>query len=89
MAVYFISMMKSGNGLNDKIKETYPDNHFKITDTQWLISDKSKTTQEITELLGIGDGKFQEVVVFKLSSAFFGWHSTNLWEWINIHMMED
>lgn len=82
MTVFAVLPATENRQLEERIKELFPDNHFKLSDNQWLVSAKM-TSRELTEKLRITspDQGIPSTAVFSLS-GFFGKHSPELWEWL-------
>ena len=69
--------------LESAIIEKFPDNHFKINSTQWVVSGKG-SAKIISDTIGItseGDATIGSGVVLAFS-GYWGRASTDLWEWM-------
>ncbi|MCE9650246.1 MAG: hypothetical protein K8R18_11555 [Parvibaculum sp.] len=66
--------------LNNKIAGEFPNDFFKINDTQWLIS-ATGTAQEISNKIGVTDGQTGSAIIFA-TSGYYGRAPANIWEWI-------
>jgi hypothetical protein len=61
------------------IKKIYPNDHIKISELSWLVSDNG-TSKEISDKLGFSEGKLGSNVVLS-TNGYFGWASNSIWEW--------
>ena len=86
MAIFVVILPSAEPALAAAIRAAYPEDHFSINDTQWLISDKTTAT-EVTAKLGIFDPKEPKkaatgsAIVFATTS-YFGRAPTPVWDWI-------
>ncbi len=83
MPVFLVCSETDRPDLENKVKEEFEDKHYVLrTDSQWLI-DADKTTDEVSEKLGIKEGAFGGVVVF-LTTNNWGYYRSTLWEWMEL-----
>ena len=82
MPTFLIISDKPNPPLEKTIKEAYPDDCYIISKNHWLI-DAEETTGDLAEELGVRDGSFGKVIVFRVDS-YSGYHSKNLWEWLTL-----
>ncbi|WP_129218841.1 hypothetical protein [Lichenibacterium ramalinae] len=84
MTVFAILLPTTPSPVTDVIKRVFPNDHFEITPTQWLVSAKG-TALEIGSKLNIYDAndptKVHNGIVFTTSS-YHGRAPTGVWEWI-------
>jgi hypothetical protein len=83
MTVYAILTTAAPSGeLDAAILNAFPGNALQINYDQWLVSDSArKTTKEVCDAIGASEGKFGQIVVFAIS-GYYGFHRTDLWEWL-------
>ena len=64
MPVFLVCSETDLPDLESKVKEEFKEHYYVLRkDSQWLI-DAEKTTEELSEKLGIKEGDFRGVVVF-------------------------
>ena len=86
MTIFVILMPQPQPALVAKIKETFPKDHFMLTETEWLISTIG-TAIDLSATLGIYDPKNPTTppsglgIVFA-TSAYFGRAPANIWDWM-------
>ncbi len=89
--VFAIVLQEPNAALSERVNAEYPDDHFKYSDTFYLVAVNSNVISEtIAEKVGIkGKDRVEGVsgVVFKLSLAYSGYSVRPLWEWLD-SMME-
>ena len=72
--------------LAEVIKQAFPNDHYAITDTQWLVS-SSGTVIEMTAKLGIFDAKNPNAsptgnAIILTMSSYYGRGPQPVWDWI-------
>lgn len=68
------------SALGAAIKTHFANQHIQIWAGQWLIS-ATGTTQQISDLLGIGAGVSGSGIVFSVVT-YWGRANPNVWEWM-------
>jgi hypothetical protein len=58
--------------------------YYKITPDQFLIYSPTLTTQQLSDTLGAKGGGVGLVLVVRFT-GYAGWHSKDLWEWLESH----
>lgn len=86
MTIFVVLMPTPQPKLVEAIKQSYPNEHFSINQTQWLIS-SSETVLDITAKLGIYDVKnpgapANGLAIVFASSSYHGRAPTVVWDWI-------
>ena len=71
----------SNDALSALIAERYPNDFYRVTPGQWLIS-ASETTRSISERLDIVKGSPGRSTLVVAISSYYGVHTTELWDWI-------
>ena len=83
MPVFLVCSETDLPDLESKVKEEFKEHYYVLRkDSQWLI-DAEKTTEELSEKLGIKEGDFRGVVVF-LTTNNWGYYRSSLWEWLEL-----
>lgn len=86
MTVFVILLPTPAPAVIEGIKTAYPNDHFSISDTQWLVS-TTGTAMDVTSKIGVFDPQHPtrptigNAVVFS-TNGYFGRAPTNIWEWI-------
>lgn len=86
MTVFAVLMPTLQAGLGEKIRAVFPEDHLKVTETQWLVS-SSLTVIDVCAKLGIYDAQtpgeipIGVAIVFGTSS-YYGRAPSPVWEWI-------
>jgi hypothetical protein len=80
MAIFAILPPMPVPQLDAAIRQTYRDNYLQVAPNQWLVS-ASATAKEVSDQLGISDGKNGSAIVLRVTS-YYGRAPTNIWEWI-------
>jgi hypothetical protein len=62
------------------IAARFPDNHYQISDTTWIVAG-SGTPNDIVEKLNLGSGGNGSAIVFS-ASGYWGWASNSIWTWL-------
>ena len=82
MPVFLIVSEKDSPDLHAEIERVFPDKSFALSGDQWLV-DAEETTKDMHKELGIGEGRYGRVVVFKID-GYSGYHRKSLWEWLQL-----
>jgi len=82
MAVFAVLADKPNDKLGEKIAALYPTDHYKLSETQWLIS-ADAISQTVAEQLGIRKGAYGRVIVIRTTGSASGWHNKTAWEWLS------
>ena len=85
MTVFAVMMPDAQPDLVHAIQETFPDDSFEISETQWLVSSRL-TAVALCARLGIVDEhdpghRTGNAIVFATSS-YYGRAPTTVWDWI-------
>jgi hypothetical protein len=86
MTVFAVLMQSPQPRVVEMIKQSFPNDHLQLTDTQYLVSGTG-TAIDVSAKLGIYDPKNPSTpatgsaIVFATSS-YFGRAATNIWDWI-------
>jgi hypothetical protein len=70
-----------------RIAAEFPANFLQLWPGQWIIV-ASGTAKEISDVLGISEGKSGVAIVFAIS-GYFGWAANPTWEWIAAKLGQD
>ena len=80
MALFVVLTDSENSALQSEIAKKFPNDHKHLASNHWVVS-SDKTARELSDHLGISDGKKGSAIVFGLSS-YYGRYSNDLWEWI-------
>ena len=86
MTIFAILLPPPEPKVVNAIKTAYPNDHFSINETQWLIS-TAGTAIDVSAKLGVYDPRTPlappsgNAVIFA-TNGYFGRAPTNIWEWI-------
>ena len=83
MRTFAIALNEANPDVVERIEGKYPD-HYRITDTLFLIAD-DVIAEKVATTVGIkGNDRIENArgVVFKLNGAYSGYSSRSLWEWL-------
>jgi hypothetical protein len=58
--------------------------YYKITPQQFLVDGGEFTTQQVADALSVPGGNVGTVMVLRVTN-YTGWHSKDMWEWLEIH----
>jgi hypothetical protein len=86
MTIFAVLMPAPQPALAEKIKQSFPNDHYALSDTQWLIS-ASQTAIELSAKLGIVDPKaptspITGLAVIFATSSYYGRAPQSVWDWI-------
>jgi hypothetical protein len=79
-----LSPTVSNPALEAAITTNFPNDWLKIGPGQWLTAGRG-TAVDVSNLLGISDGKNGVAIIFSIAS-YFGRADTNVWEWIRVKL---
>ena len=83
--IFAVVLFEPNLEVEKRLKEQYQ-TQYKYTDTFYLVAlDQTVVTEEIAEAIGIkGENRVENSsgVVFKMNSAYSGFTSRTLWEWL-------
>ena len=85
--LFGIVLLKKHKELAERIEVEYPNsNHYKVSDSYYLVHADSLSDHVATQIGVKGDDKVEGAsgVVFKLNGAYSGWAPRSLWEWLEI-----
>lgn len=83
MRIFAIALNEANPDVVERIEGKYPD-HYRITDTSFLVADDA-IAEKVAMAVGIkGDDRIENArgVVFKLNGAYSGHSSRSLWDWL-------
>jgi len=90
MTIFAILMPAPQPELEQAIENTFPKHHFKITETQWLVSSNS-TAMDVVAQLGIYDVKNPEKksngnAIVLATSSYYGRAPSTVWDWMKSNL---
>ena len=83
MRTFAIALNETNPDIVERIEGKYPD-HYRITDTLFLITDDT-IAEKVATTVGLkGDDRIESArgVVFKLNGAYSGYSARSLWDWL-------
>jgi len=82
MAIFAIIAQPSPNSarLPGAVTSIFPENHLQIAEGVWLVAAKI-TAKEVSDKMGITDGKNGSAVVVEIA-GYFGRADPTIWSWI-------
>lgn len=81
MTIFAVLSDGPNQKLEEKIKELFPFDNYKINDSQWLI-DVDTIAQELATRLETRGGAMGRVLVLQATSSGSGWQNRSLWDWL-------
>ncbi|MCY4303436.1 MAG: hypothetical protein OXC62_01410 [Aestuariivita sp.] len=83
MKVYAIFLNKPNETCWETIQESWPENHFILTNNlAFIVANDNITTKQIADKVGIsGSDKEMVGIVFEFGS-YNGFNNGDLWEWL-------
>jgi len=88
MTIFAILMPAVQPALAEEIKRVYPNDHFMLSDTQWLIS-SHKTVTDVSNSIGVSGfepGTAKGLAVIFTTSSYFGRAPLPVWDWIKVKL---
>ncbi len=80
--VFIVVLRNENQEIEEKIKQIYPSNHYKLLNNVFLISTDT-ITRDLASELGIRDDDYIESgVTFRLEGSYAGRFTPSLWEWL-------
>ncbi len=65
------------------LNANFPGDFLQISANEWLVAGRGLTAKDVSDKLGITDGKSGSAIVFT-TAGYFGLASNNIWEWITV-----
>ena len=88
MAVFVVLLKAPNQAVRNRIKTEFSDeDRLEFSPMTFFVS-SSKLAEEVAQTVGLkGEDRIQTAsgAVFRLSSAYSGYTSRNLWEWLRAH----
>ena len=74
---------ESKEAVGGRVKEVFPDHHYRMADNCFLISTPSNLSGEVSRKLGINGQDPNSVgAILKLNGSFAGYTDQSLWDWL-------
>ena len=83
MAIFAVMSPGTNPALGIAVARHFSENFYVVAQGQYLVAAQNLTTKEITERLGATSGELGQVIVLA-SSSYYGWHTKDVWEWIQV-----
>ncbi len=80
MTIFVIFKVQHPSRIAVALEQTFPNDHLSVAPGQWLVS-ASGTAVDVSNRLGISDGKNGSAIVFSMAN-YFGRASNELWDWV-------
>jgi hypothetical protein len=90
MTIFAVLLPAPTPKIAEQIKASFPNDHYEITSTQWLVS-SSLTAVDLSAKIGIYDSKnpnapsVGNAIVFATSS-YFGRAPQTVWDWLKVKL---
>jgi len=79
----FVVTGRDDTKLGPAIQATYPNDHIKVWEGLWLVSDEAATAQEVCKKLNATEGALGTVIVTSIN-GYYGYAPKNVWEWLAV-----
>lgn len=80
MALFALLSPTENQLLANSLQIAFPSDHLKVGVGQWIVTARG-TARELSDGLGISDGKVGTVMVLMVG-AYWGRASNEIWEWM-------
>lgn len=80
MKIFAIFRTSDPTSLGAAIVAAFPNDHLNLAPGEWLVA-SSGTPKDISDKLGVSDGKNGTAIVFAMES-YFGRATQDIWAWI-------
>lgn len=87
MSIFALLCDLPNEGIEPSLAAAFPDRWYKIASGQYFISTGRLTAKQVSIKLGLPDGKLGRAVVLSVSN-YSGWHSKDMWTWLNVQSKE-
>lgn len=84
MPIFAVTAIDKPDALRAAIVAKFPNDFIQITPNQWLVALKGVTTKELSDKLGITEGKTSGLAIVMSVTGHFGLAATSIWEWIKV-----
>ena len=81
MALFAVMVAKDHPNLVAKLQTSFPENHLKVANGQWIVSSLG-TAKEVSDILGISEGEAGTTGIVCTIGNYFGRASSDIWEWM-------
>jgi hypothetical protein len=90
MTIFAVLFPSPQQRLAEVIKETYPNDFMRISDTQWLVSGTGTAIDVCTKLkiydANDPNGQPSGLAIVFATSGYFGRAPSNIWDWIKVKL---
>ena len=82
MRLYVLALFPNSTVTADDVAEAFPEAHYELAPTVWIVASASLTASDVAKRVGIGptEDRRQTGVVFKASTAYSGFGPRTLWD---------
>ena len=88
MQVYAVFGVSNPQLMTTILSEKFPNNYFLAQPDAFFVAATGVTTRQLGDKLGFDGSQDLAGIVIPVTS-YWGRHSTELWEWINLKMNSD
>lgn len=82
MTVFVILNADVPASVDAALNATFPGDFLQISSAEWLVAARGLTAKDISDKLGISDGKSGAAIIFT-TAGYYGRAPANVWEWLN------
>jgi hypothetical protein len=87
MIVFAVINANKPVNLESAIIRNFPEDHLKISGTEWLIAARGMTAKDVSDKLGITDGSNGSAIIFTTAN-YYGRAPNNVWEWLSVKLAQ-
>ena len=81
MQVYAVLHLSNPTAVEDALRSHFLNDHRPLGNNEWLVASRAVTSKEISDALGISDGRNGYGIVIAMN-GYWGWATNDIWEWI-------
>lgn len=81
MTVFAIVNVSEPASIQAALAANFAGDFVQISPAEWLVAARGATAKEISDRLGITDGKNGSAIIFAIA-GYFGRASSQIWEWL-------
>ena len=82
MAIFVVLSEAVLPDLKTKITTFFPNDHYELTPTQWLLSADTIPSSLADQLGTRENGLGGRVIIIQTTGSAAGWHANTAWEWL-------
>jgi hypothetical protein len=81
MQIFAVIAPEPNASLKEAITGKFRGRYFEVAPGQFLVCDPKATTQQVSSVLGLTEGKLGRAMVLHVVN-WNGWHDKDVWEWM-------